>query len=252
MVRKTGRMSALLLLVLLLALTGCAVGAKRKNDAKVHYMLGISYLQEPNATLALKEFLHAEELNPYDGDIQMALGQSYQMKKAYAEAERHYLRALEFDDDNPLFQNNLAALYLDLQRWDDALRYFRRAADNLLFSNSEVALAGMGFVYTRKGDVPAAIAAYQQALERNPRYQLPRLRLSELYLGQGKPEAALQELDRVLAAVPASAEIQYLRGMAYLGKRQGQQAQAAFRDAVRLAPDSEFGKKSEQQLRQMR
>jgi len=240
-----------LLLSALLCLSGCAVGKKRKNDANVHYMLGISYLQEPNATLALKEFLAAEKLNPYDSDIQVALGQAYQMKKAYAAAERHYLHALDLDEGNPLYQNNLAALYLDMQRWDDAIRFFKSAADNLLFTSSEVALAGMGFAYSRKGDFPAAVSAYQQALERNPRYLVPKLRLGEIYLNQGKIDDALRELKPVAAVTPSSAEVYYFLGMAFMRKLQRPQAEASFREAVRLGAESEFGIKAEQQLRQL-
>lgn len=243
--------SSLLLLFALFCLSGCAVGEKRRNDAQVHYMLGLSYLQEPNDTLALREFLAAESFNPYNGDIQMALGQAYQMKKAYAEAERHYQRALEIDEGNPLYQNNLAALYLDLERWDDAIRLFRQASTNLLFANSEVALTGLGFALARKGDQPAAIAAYSQAIERNPRYLLPRLRLGELYLAQNQLELALNELKQALMLAPASAEGHFLLGMTRLKGRQGQLAETAFREAVRLGAESEFGKKAALQLRQL-
>ena len=66
---------------------------------------------------------------------------------AFPDAERHYLRAVRLDRDNPLYQNNLAALYLDMERWDDAISHFRKAADNLLFTNPEVALTGIGYAY---------------------------------------------------------------------------------------------------------
>lgn len=250
MIRKSPLL--ILLLLPLLALPACSVGKKRQNDAKVHYMLGISYLQEPNATLALKEFLLAEALNPYDGDIQVALGQAYQVKKAYPEAERHYQRALDLDSGNPLYQNNLAALYLDMQRWDAAIDLFRRAAGNLIFPSSEVALAGMAFAYERKGDQAAAVAAYRQALEHNPRYLLPRLRLGELYLHQGRYDSAQEELNQALLLAPLSAETHYLRGLLYRSKGNLSQAEAAFREALRLAADSEFGRKAEQQLRSLR
>lgn len=244
-------LAVVLIMATLLCLPGCSVGKKRQNDAKVHYMLGNSYLQEPNPTLALKEFLLAEEANPYDGDIQVALGQTYQIKKAYTESERHYQRALDLDPGNPLYQNNLAALYLDMRRWDDAIKLFKQAGENLIFTNSEVAFAGMGFAYYQKGDPAAAIVAYRQSLEHNSRYLLPRLRLAELFMDQGKLDAAMFELGQAQAQSPATAEVHYLRGLVLMKRRDNTQAELAFRDAIRLAGDSEIGKKAAQRLQNM-
>lgn len=70
-----------LLLLVSLALLACGGPRKSSNVGQVHYILGLSYLQEQNLTLALKEFLLAEEVDPDNADIQASLGQAYQLKR---------------------------------------------------------------------------------------------------------------------------------------------------------------------------
>lgn len=228
-----------LILLLCLAVVGCGASKKQLNDTKVHYTLGLSYLGEPNPTLALKEFLLAEKTNPHDAEVQAALGQAYHLKKSYALAEQHYKRALDLDADNPRYSNNLAALYLDTARYDEAIRCFRAAAANLLFPSPEIAQAGIGYAYFLKGDYAAAVAAYQEALARAPRYALAYLRLGEALFALGKDEEAVHAYRQTLSLVPNEATVHYRLGLVYFKLRQKGNAIAAFREVLRLAPETE-------------
>jgi Tfp pilus assembly protein PilF len=232
-----------LLLIGLLLTTGCASSGKKKGtQAEVHFLLGISYLQEQNPTLALKEFLKAEEFDARDHRIQAALGQAYQLRKAFGQAEAHYLRALRLDRNNPQYRNNLGALYLDMQRWDDAIGYFRQAADDLLFTSPEVPLTGLGLAYFQKNQYPEAIAAYREALGHRPRFAVARLRLGEVYFAQGHTSQAIAEYLQALAVAPEFVLAHYKLGLAYLQAHETASAKASFAAAYRLAPDSEPGR----------
>lgn len=236
------RLCCLLLACLLLTTACAAPGKKKGTQAEVHFILGLSYLQEQNPTLALKEFLKAEEYDPRDHRIQAALGQAYQLRKAYPLAEMHYLRALRLDRNNSQYKNNLGALYLDLQRWDDAIGYFRQAADDLLFTSQEMALTGLGLAYFQKGDHAKAIAAYREALDHRPRFVMARLRLGEVFFAQGETKQAIAEYLQALAVAPESVLAHYRLGLAYLQGQETAKAKAAFATAYRLAPDSEAGR----------
>jgi len=231
----------LLLLPLLLA-AGCGISKKQRKAAEAHYILGVSYLREQNSTLALKEFLLAEEKNSEDAELQNALGQTYQLKKAYPEAESHYKRALRLSRDNPVYQNNLAALYLDMERWEDAIQLFRKAADNLLFGSPEVALTGMGYAYIQKGEYLDAVSACRQAIGHNPRYPQAQLRLGEAYYALDKTELAVQAFQHALAIAPDYPLAHYRLGLAYMKQKKSDKAVASFREVLRLAPDSELAK----------
>lgn len=232
-----------LLILLSLLLSGCITATNRK-DAKVHYTLGLSYLREPNHSLALREFLLAAEANPGDPEVQLALGQTYQLLKSYPEAERSYRKALSLGESTytPIVQNNLGALYLDMERWDDAIRLFNQAAANLLFQNPEVSHAGIGYAKFKKGDVLSAINAYRRSIEINPRYAPARLRLAEAYEAFGKPDLAFGEYQEAVKLAPENVALQYQYGL--IAAKTGKKVQAinAFREVIRLAPAGEEAK----------
>lgn len=228
------------LLILLLLLSGC-ISAKDRLDGKVHYTLGISYLREPNYSLALKEFLLAVEANPDDPNIHLSMGQTYQLMRAYGDAEKSYKKALRLSDASfaPICQNNLGALYLDMKRWDDAIFYFNLAAKNLLFQNADVANAGIGYAHFNKGDILTAITFYKKSLESNAKYATAHMRLAEAYEAFGKFDLALSEYQEVVKMAPENPLVQFQYGLtsAKLGKKS--QAVQAFREVVRIAPNSQ-------------
>lgn len=218
------------------------------NDARYHYLMGISALNENNPTEALRELLVAEKLDPRDIEIQAGLAEAYFRKEAYDLAERHYLRAIDLSAGAPTYQNNLAALYLNMERFDDAARLFQSAADNLLFDRPEVALTGLGLARFQQGDYPAAERAYKKAIRLAPRYAQACFRLGELYFAQDRPAEALEQFLRTVELAPNFAQGQYWLGLTYMKAGQTDKARAAFSQVVKLAPDSEQARLSLQYL----
>lgn len=248
MINKTGTSFLLAILILVGSLSGC-ISAKERNDASVHYTLGISYLRETNYSQALKEFLLARKMNPADINIHLGLGQTYQIMKAYGDAEKSYRQALSLDGKNPLVHNNLAALYLDMERWDESIRYFRLAAANLLFASPEISWAGIGYAHAKKGDYLTAVENYQRSLEINPRYPLAHLRLAETYEALGKYDLATSSYLEVVKLAPENATVQYKYGLAAARSGRKSQAIKAFQEVVRLAPESEEARRSQENIK---
>lgn len=230
---------ALIFVVVILGATGCSMPDKKPQQGDAHYMLGLSHFQQQQWTEALQEFFKAVEADPQNPEFQNALAQAYQFKKAYPEAEKHYLIAMDLSNNEPLYQNNIGALYLDMQRWDDAIKYFRQASSNLLFGKPEISLTGMGFAYVQKGDYIEAVGAYQQAISNNERFPVPHLRLGEVYYKLDKWELAIQSCRKAIELAPDYTEAHYQLGLAYMKNGQKEEAQQAFAEVVRLAPISE-------------
>ncbi len=228
-----------LAVLLCLSMLGCGGARKSSNVGQVHYILGLSYLKEQNVTLALKEFMLAEEVDPQNADIQASLGQAYQLKKAYELAEKHYQRALRLRPNDPRLQNNLASLYLDMRRWDEAGRLFQSAASNLLFTNPEVALTGLGVTHYHQGRFHEAIAAYKQALTQEPRYVQAHYRLGEAYYALDKIDLALSAFQQALGLAPTEAQIHYQLGLCHMKRNDKARAVEAFAETIRLAPGAE-------------
>ncbi|WP_305045736.1 tetratricopeptide repeat protein [Geoalkalibacter sp.] len=244
-----GLIVAVSLLILVLAAGACAPRQDAVRQAEVHYTLGVAYMREPNLPGALREFIKAAELDPRNAQIQQAMGQTYHLMKAFPEAERHYLEAIRLSPRDSNYQNNLGALYLDMQRWDDAIVRFRRAAQDLLFDQPAVALTGIGLAHYQKGEYIDAVAAYQEAIQKNRRYAPARIYLGEAYNALKKPDLALQEFQEAARIDPASPQAHYQMGLAYMKQNERDKAAAAFRQVVTLSPDSETGRLAESYLR---
>ncbi len=235
-----------------LMLTGCAPATKvadNKQQADSHYKMAVAHLQANNPTLALKELLAAVQNDPENSAIHAALGQVYQRKKAYLQAERHYLRALELSDNDPRYQNNLATLYLDLQRWDEAIDYFDKASRNLLFIDAHVAAAGKAYALFKKEDYASALKGYDEALGLAPRYAEAHYLKSRVYLAMENSEMAEYELRQAIDIVPQFLQARYELGMMLLEQGKPEEAKNEFQLIVNFAENSEWGVKAKKILK---
>lgn len=227
---------------LVVALVACVPVEEAKSDrdsAKYHYSLGFAALSEQNPTDALKEFLQAEKYDARDPEIQAGLAQTYWLKRAHGLAEQHYKNALELSNGEPKYYNNLAALYLSMERYDEAIVAFRAAADNLLFDRAELAWTGIGLANYQKQDYPAAEFAYRKSIELNPRYYLAPFHLGELYFKQDRPVEALDMFNRTVELAPGFPDGHYWQGLVYMKMKDTAKAKQSFLEVIRLAPQSE-------------
>ena len=233
-----------LLFVMSVIVVGCGVPQKETRDATAHYILGQSYLAQKSPAMALKEFQEAALINPDKADLQEGIALAYQLQQAYPQAEEHFKRALQLNHDDPQTQNNLAALYLDMHRWNDAIRYFKLASSNLTFARQDMAMAGLGYAYSQKKDYTAARAAYQKALNMNPSLAQAHFGLGQTYEALGKIDQGITEYQQALSEVPDYTAAHYRLALAFMKKKDNEEARAHFEEVLRLAPDSDLGRRA--------
>ena len=224
---------------------GCVPVEEKKSDrenAEYHYLLGVTALNEQNPTEALKEFLQAEKLNTDDERIHAGLAQAYMQKKAYDLAETHYKKALTLSENDPQYYNNLGALYLSMERFDEAIDAFKVSAEDLLFDRPELSWTGIGLANVKKQDYSAAQDAYQKAMEVSPRYYRAPFMLGELYYNQDRPVEALEMFSRSVELAPGFANGYYWKGLVYMKMKETDNAREAFQEVIKLAPDSEVSR----------
>lgn len=243
------------LLSLVFALTACAPApqqaASDQHQADVHYRLAIAHFQADNPTLALKELLTAVDYNPRDSEIQVALAQAYQAKKAYALAEVHYLKALQLSPENPRYQNNLGALYLDMARWDQAIDYFGRAAGNLLFMNTHIALAGKAYAYYRKGDYEQALSCFAEAIATAPGYAPAYYLRSEVYRTLYQAEQEEGSLRQAIDLAPDYLKARYRLAQIMIDKNHHKEAREQLAAIIASAPSSDWGVRANDLMRSL-
>lgn len=238
----------LFMAVLAVLLSGCAMGAEARKKASYHYQMGLSYLGENNFTSALVEFSEAEKLDSDNPELLNYLGMVYFRKGKFEIAEKKYLKAIKLRPGYSEARNNLAVNYLEMRRWDDAIQQLKLVAEDIFYPNQDTAAVNLGLAYLGKGDYQQALTVYRSALTTYPRDARVRLNLGRVYFALDKLDWAITEYKKALELNENYANAHYQLGLAYLKVKDNKAAMAAFKEVVRIAPDSEIGQFSREYL----
>lgn len=237
----------MLVLVLLLA-SGCALSKAEQNRATYHYQMGQSFYAESNFTGALQEFSEAEKLTPKDPTLLNDLGLAYFRKGRYDLAEAKYLKAIKLRPGYSEARNNLGVNYLEMKRWDDAIAQFKLVQEDIFYQGQESALINLGLAYLGKGDYQQALAVLRGAVGRNPSDPRIRLHLGRVYFAMDRTELAVAEYKKALELNGSYASAYYHLGLAQVKLQDPRAARGAFKEVIRIAPDSEIGQLSREYL----
>lgn len=242
------RMLRLTLLLLSLAGTGCATGNNqqlgRNNQEAYHYQMGLSYLGERNFTGALVELTEAERLEPDNPEVLYNLGMAYIGKKRPDLAEQKLQRALTLKPNYSTARNDLGVAYLEMKRWDNAIQQFKLVRDDIFYDNAESAAINLGLAYLGKGEYPKALEELRGVIAANPRKIEARLSLGRVYFAMDRPDQAIVEYRKALEIYKEYGDAYYYMGLAYLKVQDIDSARKAFKEVVRIKPDSELGRSS--------
>ena len=126
-----------------------------------HDWMGVLRQRQGRFDEAEKEFLHAEELSPYDMSAYTDLAHLYMQEGRLSEAVKQMEVSTSLTDD-PLSRDDLGDLYLRIGQIENAERAYLSALEaNPYDSGSHV---GLGQIYEKRGDVARAIKEYQLGL----------------------------------------------------------------------------------------
>ncbi|MDD5285471.1 MAG: tetratricopeptide repeat protein [Desulfuromonadaceae bacterium] len=234
-----------LLLILLMA-SGCVSGRAQQSDgskqASYHYQMGVSYLGERNYTSALIDLTEANKLDPDNPEILYNLGLAYMGKKRPDLAEPRFQRAIMLKPNYSVARNDLGVVYLELKRWDNAIQQFKIVKDDLFYQSNDNATINLGLAYLGKGDYSNALAELRAVATMNPRNPVVHLSLGRVMFSMGKSDQAIMEYGKALEIYSDYGAAYYYLGQAQLKLNRPDAARAAFKDAVRLIPDTDLGR----------
>jgi type IV pilus assembly protein PilF len=218
------RIRAILLFGLLAALfAACGTpSADRKKEAEARMRMGVTYLDQRNLPMAMKELSRAGELDPGNPEVDMMLGLAYRARGDQGKAEEYLRSAISKKHDYADARNNLGIVLAGRKAWDEAIREFEAAAGNVMYSTPEWAFYNAGEAYRFKGDAAKAHESYLKAVRVNDRYAPAYLGLSAALGGAGRWEEAADALGRCVERVP-----DYVDGWMELGRVQARLKRAA-------------------------
>ncbi len=211
------------------------------KQAEFHYKSALANLQSGNASSALRELLEAVKLAPHDSAIHEALARTYQRKKAYNLAEKHYLTSLELSDNEPGYLNNLGALYLEIEQWDNAIKYFDLAAKDLLFERPHVAVTGKAYAYLQKKKYTQALVFFTEATDIAPRYARAYFLKSNVYEVMGNVEQQEMYLLRAIREEPQFFSARYKLAVLLTKSNKLEEAREQLQLILQFTTTSEVG-----------
>ena len=227
--------------------------------------LGILLLRDKRAQAAVPHLNTAEQAKPKELRPRLYLAEALLASGDAGQAETHYQAAVEIDPRSAAAQLGLARAQAKLQRLAEAAEHYRQAAQlDPSFNDALLELAGL---YEQNHQPDDAVAIYQKfpenvaAQERlgellieSKRYAeaIPylekavardataanRLALATAYQMNKEPAKALEQLDRAVAAEPASYDLRMRYGRELRDARQFIPAANQFAAAAKLKPDS--------------
>lgn len=224
-------MRRLSLVVLLASCFGCrhVPTDKELQGAQIHYDLGVQLQQNGDPQGAFREYTQATELDPRFAEAHNAMGVLLHWSfKRYAEAIRHYERALEIRPAFSEAKTNLANVYLEEKRYDDAIILYEAALNDMLYPTPFIANGNLGWALYMKGNTPRAIEHIKMALTANPKFCLGYKSLGQIYDDQGKGDDACRQYGKFRENCPDAPEALYRDGLCLAKQGKAAAARQAF------------------------
>lgn len=196
---------SLLLVATLLA--ACSSTAEREaEDAKRHRVvdtnvqLAASYLQRGQLEFAKEKLDRALAIDPNDANANTTMALLQWRLRDYALAEEHFRRAVRAEKGNGEARNNYGVFLCERGRIDEAVKWFRLAVQDPLYSTPALANQNAGLCLAKTGAVANAEPFFREALRINPRLAPALEQMARISLDIGKPLAARGFMQRYFQA----------------------------------------------------
>lgn len=126
-------------------------------------------------TLELDGLLELERRTPRDVDLLVAIGRHYFKQRDLKQCHAYYSKALDVDPDEGWTHLYMGNLCFAISCYDQAERYFKRAAE--LLPGNSCPLWCLGDVYAKQGYWSRTEQLYRRAVETDPRDETAEKRL---------------------------------------------------------------------------
>lgn len=219
------------LVALAVVVLSCAhrPSSKERKTADIHHDLGVEALRAGRTADALTEFDAALAADP---DFAEALrGRALVLDLGFGrieDAERAYRRALALRPAYPEAHNDLGQLLARTGRYDEALREFDAALEDLAYREPYLARCNKGQALYRMGRRDEGRAEIRACVALAPSFCKGRRELGRILLEEGKATEAVAELGAYARACEKVADAHLQLGLAQMRAGDVAGARASF------------------------
>lgn len=162
-------------IVLLISLNSCFTSSSHlSNDpnpkaSAYNVQLGLAYLQQGDRQRAKKKLLTAMAEAPHSPDANGAMAYYFESTQDVQQADIYYRRAIQINPKEGASLNNYGAFLCRQARYDEAERYFLKAAADPKYTNIAQVYENAGFCALAAKHLKMAKHFFQQALAEDPK-----------------------------------------------------------------------------------
>ncbi|NIP39093.1 MAG: tetratricopeptide repeat protein [Candidatus Dadabacteria bacterium] len=225
---------------------GGASATKPKDGTTIadQKTLAVSSFKRRNYKQALEEIDVAEQMDPKDPEVHLIRGIILFAIQDLEGAEKSYKKAIELKPEYSEAHFNICGLFLNLERYDQAIAHCKKATDDRLYKSRDRAFTAIGVAYFNKGDLDMAENYYEKSLRVNPSLVYTRNQLGKLYVAQGRLHDAIDEFQAAVTGYQLYDEAHYNLGITYLKLKETFKACSSFKRVLEVAPNGEWGRKA--------
>jgi cellulose synthase operon protein C len=181
-------------------------------------------------------FKKAAEIAPKAMNMQLALGDFYQSRDRFPEAEVQFRKAISTDLQDPAPRAALVRLLMSEGKRGEVETFLKQTKTDLP-DNSE-AYRMLGDFYFATGDLDRATAEYGSVYGNHPHDSQVKKNYIQLLILKGRVDEAAKLNDQILKANPRDVEALVYRGQIQLRRGDTSAAISSLQDAVRNDPNN--------------
>ena len=197
-------------LSLILLTAGCAASSQGHVDkqaaAQANAKLGLDLLSKGQSEQAKARLQRALRYDSGNEVANWGMALVHQRLGQPQQARKYYRRIVQ-GNARPAIVNSYAVFLCQQQETDEALAYFKRAANDHRNNSPAVALANAGLCLEQSGQHETARSYYRKALSINKNQPTALTQMAEIQYQQGQYLSARAFIERADSAVKLSPEM---------------------------------------------
>lgn len=248
--------SFIIVVLMLMLFSGCASSQKEqtKIDKQIRddYQMALNYYEHGQTPEAIRSLALVLASDPKHADANHLMGFIRMGRGQFQEAEKHFKTALEVNPEMLNCKNNLGAVYLHLEQYEEAAIIFKELSQSPLYTSPWLAFGNLGWAYYQMGMTQEAIEETEMAIALNPDFCLGYNNLGIFYRSMDKIERAEANLNDAIKLCANYPEPHLHLGMIYSQRNDTVKAYTHFKKCADLTPRSDLGKRCQQNAHMMR
>ena len=222
-----------------LALANPLVKAK-PNNTEYFKLLGSINHGLKNYDKAISFFERALTIKPNDFQTLSNIASSLIEINEHVKAESYFKKSLAIQENQPDALTNYGLLLQRNVEIDKAIDMHNKAL--LFMPEHNLALYNLAYALNEKGEYQASLNIYQKLIEISPNHSRALCDIAYVYGKLNKHEISLSFLERAKLITPNDTNVHLKLGLTHKLSNNLKDAEASFKEAIRLDPDNQTAK----------